>query len=332
MNINLEVVENKKIDIERPAYITEKLSTNYSCLQLSSNDNGFYHRHFMLQKKPLENCYICDVENNNKTYFEKKTKDIVELVDGDIIKVGSAYLKIHILPDEKGNTQEECCIKCCKKLKELSDKSINKIYARDFTCLKCRKKEHLLLPQSEKEKENKRTLIRHVKEKPLKQKVIEHNIIANKLIETDDDKEGIKEQVIGECKSIMTDSGIVDVALSLCGCGLFLFYQFFSLFDPILFGVDFFTLICFCVKISLKNKTLRTKFCFLFAADKEDVLEKTMQIGSYATTVRRKALVFTAKITNTGRQMTLKLTKKVLDNLRFDILWQRSQSPITIMV
>ena len=71
---------------------------------------------------------------------------------------------------------------------------------------------------------------------------------------------------------------------------------------------------------------------FLFETFKEDVLEGVMPIGSYATTVRRKALDFAAKIIGTGRQLILKVTQAVMDNLRFDILWQRSQKPIPIII
>ncbi|MCP5002769.1 MAG: IS1380 family transposase [Planctomycetes bacterium] len=60
---------------------------------------------------------------------------------------------------------------------------------------------------------------------------------------------------------------------------------------------------------------------FLFETFKEDVLEEVIPISSYATTVRRKALDFAAKIITTGGQITLKATKTVMDNLRFEILW-----------
>ena len=71
---------------------------------------------------------------------------------------------------------------------------------------------------------------------------------------------------------------------------------------------------------------------FLFETYKEDVLEEAMPIGSYATTVRRKALDFAAKIIGTGRQLILKVTQVVMDNLQFDILWQRSQTPVPIII
>lgn len=57
-----------------------------------------------------------------------------------------------------------------------------------------------------------------------------------------------------------------------------------------------------------------------------------MPVGSYATTVRRKTLDFAAKIIDTGRQLILKVTKAVMDNLRFDVLWERCQNPISIIV
>ncbi len=70
---------------------------------------------------------------------------------------------------------------------------------------------------------------------------------------------------------------------------------------------------------------------FLFETFKEDVLVEVIPIGSYATTVRRKALDFAAKIVATGGQIILKVTKAVMDNLRFDTLWQRCQNAPPIM-
>jgi len=61
-------------------------------------------------------------------------------------------------------------------------------------------------------------------------------------------------------------------------------------------------------------------------------LEEVLPIGSYATTVRRKALDFAAKIIGTGRQLIPKVNQAVMDNLRFDVLWLKSQTPIPIIV
>ncbi len=71
---------------------------------------------------------------------------------------------------------------------------------------------------------------------------------------------------------------------------------------------------------------------FLFETFKEDVLEEVMPIGSYATTVRRKALDFAAKIVNTSREIILKVSQTVMDTLRFKTLWERCQNPIPITV
>jgi hypothetical protein len=71
---------------------------------------------------------------------------------------------------------------------------------------------------------------------------------------------------------------------------------------------------------------------FLFETFKEDVLAEVIPIGSYATTVRRKALDFAAKIVKTGGQIILKVTRTIMDDLHFDILWQRCQNPTPIII
>ena len=71
---------------------------------------------------------------------------------------------------------------------------------------------------------------------------------------------------------------------------------------------------------------------FLFETYKEDVLEEVMPIGSYATTVRRKALDFAAKIISRGGQIILKVTQAVMDALKFDRLWERCNNPVPIVV
>ncbi|HAM52176.1 MAG TPA: hypothetical protein DCP92_16350, partial [Nitrospiraceae bacterium] len=69
---------------------------------------------------------------------------------------------------------------------------------------------------------------------------------------------------------------------------------------------------------------------FLFETFKEDVLVEVMPIGSYATTVRRKVLDFAAKIVSKSRQITLKVTKTVMEGLKFEKLWQRCNNPMPI--
>ena len=65
---------------------------------------------------------------------------------------------------------------------------------------------------------------------------------------------------------------------------------------------------------------------FLFETFKEDVLEEVIPIASYATTVRRKALDFAAKIVKTGRGIILRVTQTVMDRLRFKDIWERCQT------
>ncbi len=71
---------------------------------------------------------------------------------------------------------------------------------------------------------------------------------------------------------------------------------------------------------------------FLFETFKEDVLEEVLPVVSYATTVRRKAVDFAAKIITTSRGIILKVTQVVMDGLRFDKLWERCQNPVPISV
>jgi hypothetical protein len=71
---------------------------------------------------------------------------------------------------------------------------------------------------------------------------------------------------------------------------------------------------------------------FLFETFKEDVLEEVFAIESYASTVRRKALDFAAKIVNTGREVILKVTQTVWEHLRFERLWERCHDPVPISV
>jgi hypothetical protein len=71
---------------------------------------------------------------------------------------------------------------------------------------------------------------------------------------------------------------------------------------------------------------------FLFETFKEDVLEEVLPVVSYATTVRRKAVDFAAKIITTSRGIILKVTQAVMDGLRFDKLWERCQNPVPISV
>ncbi len=71
---------------------------------------------------------------------------------------------------------------------------------------------------------------------------------------------------------------------------------------------------------------------FLFETFKQDVLKDIVPIRSYATTVRRRVVDIAAKVINTGRCIILKVTDSVMKNLKFDILWDRCQTPHPIII
>ena len=71
---------------------------------------------------------------------------------------------------------------------------------------------------------------------------------------------------------------------------------------------------------------------FLFETFKQDVLEGVIPIVSYATTVRRKLVDIAAKIVTTGHAVILKVSREVMDNLRFATLWHRCNHPVPISV
>lgn len=56
---------------------------------------------------------------------------------------------------------------------------------------------------------------------------------------------------------------------------------------------------------------------------KRDVLQGLVGRSSYATTVRRQAIDFAAKIVKTGRKIILKVTTSTMERLRLDLLWER---------
>jgi hypothetical protein len=70
---------------------------------------------------------------------------------------------------------------------------------------------------------------------------------------------------------------------------------------------------------------------FLHECFKEDVLSSVLPalipVGAYATTVRRRIVDIAAKIISTGNQIVLKVTRSVMENLKFDELWKQSNHP-----
>ena len=66
---------------------------------------------------------------------------------------------------------------------------------------------------------------------------------------------------------------------------------------------------------------------FLFECFKRDVTADVLPITAYATTVRRRLVDIAAKLVKTGHEITLKVTRAVMNALRFDLLWKRSNAP-----
>ena len=71
---------------------------------------------------------------------------------------------------------------------------------------------------------------------------------------------------------------------------------------------------------------------FLFETFKEDVLKEVLPVTGYATTIRRIAVDFAAKIIRTGHEIILKITRAVMDNLQANDLWRLCQSPPPILI
>ena len=70
---------------------------------------------------------------------------------------------------------------------------------------------------------------------------------------------------------------------------------------------------------------------FLFETYKEDVLApvlgEALPASSYATTVRRRAVDFAAKVVRTGGRLILKVTYAVMERLDLASMWRQCQTP-----
>jgi len=66
---------------------------------------------------------------------------------------------------------------------------------------------------------------------------------------------------------------------------------------------------------------------FLFESFKEDVLGAVIPLTAYATTVRRLAVDFAAKIVRGSRSIIVKVTRSVMDKLQINKLWSLCQHP-----
>jgi len=72
---------------------------------------------------------------------------------------------------------------------------------------------------------------------------------------------------------------------------------------------------------------------FLFEAFKEDVCGGVVDVGSYATTIRRKVIDIAARIVHHGGKVILKVTEATWKGLEFFRLWERSGSaPVFVWV
>jgi len=73
---------------------------------------------------------------------------------------------------------------------------------------------------------------------------------------------------------------------------------------------------------------------FLFESFKRDILKDDVpgvSAGSYATTVRRIVVDIAAKIVKKSHRFVLKVTRAVMERLRFQTLWERCQNPTPII-
>ena len=70
---------------------------------------------------------------------------------------------------------------------------------------------------------------------------------------------------------------------------------------------------------------------FLFETFKEDVASEVIPATNYVSTLRRKIVDIAAKITETSRSITLRVSKATMKNLKFDLLWANCQNPPLIL-
>ena len=70
---------------------------------------------------------------------------------------------------------------------------------------------------------------------------------------------------------------------------------------------------------------------FLFETFKEDVASEVIPATNYVSTLRRKIVDIAAKITETSRSITLRVSKATMKNLKFDLLWANCQNPPPIL-
>lgn len=142
MRFEIERNEADNIIVGRSSQSSPKFTNEDSQLQVDRNDHYLSRWHFLLQIRS-PNCYIIDIGSLNHTYvndFKKGNhiKDAVELKDGDIIKAGRTYLKVHIVSDD---TPKEDRIYCALCGSEIIDNLSARSDSTDVLCSICRPKQ-----------------------------------------------------------------------------------------------------------------------------------------------------------------------------------------------
>ena len=145
--------EPNNVTIGRSARESDKDGQRYPHIQISSRDVRLSRWHFMIQMRP-PNAYICDMGSTNHTYANdfkdgRHLTSVVELKEGDVIKVGRTFLKAHITPEEPAKRPKLPCTKCGKELDGLERKASDEISGQDFLCEEC-KKRHEWFPKHAK--------------------------------------------------------------------------------------------------------------------------------------------------------------------------------------
>lgn len=69
---------------------------------------------------------------------------------------------------------------------------------------------------------------------------------------------------------------------------------------------------------------------FMFECYKRDVIPDIIPVTAYPDTFRRKLIDFAVKITSGSRSVILNVTRSIFENINFELLWIRCQSPPVI--
>lgn len=69
---------------------------------------------------------------------------------------------------------------------------------------------------------------------------------------------------------------------------------------------------------------------FMFECYKRDITPDITPVTAYPDTFRRKLIDFAVKITSSSRSVILNVTRSVFENINFELLWKRCQSPPVI--